>query len=161
MSVPPLDLLGLALYGSLWLGLPLVFFPAPVVLLAYVARMLLLGVGMFCIFAPAHFPNEAVMTSLSQRNAEFVLRQTATTLNFRTGPIGRFLCAGVDFQIEHHLFAGYSHVYYPEISKLVHEFCTRHGYPYRSLGWGEAVLKSLAVFLRPKPLVQKLRHPAA
>jgi fatty acid desaturase len=123
--------------------------------------MLLLSVGMFCIFAPAHFPHEAVVAAPSQRNAEFILRQTATTCNFRTGPIGRFLCAGVDYQIEHHIFCGYSHVYYPAMSELVRAYCERHGYPYRSLGWGEAILKSLIVFLRPKPLVQTLTRPAA
>jgi fatty acid desaturase len=156
-----LDLLGLGLHALLWIGLPLLFFPASVVLLAYLLRLLLLGAGMFAVFAPAHFPHEAVVAAPSQRDAEFVLRQTVTTINFRTGPLGRFLCAGVDFQIEHHLFAGYSHVYYPAMSGLIREFCERHGYPYRTLGWGEALLKSVVVFLSPKPLAQELSRPAA
>ena len=49
-----------------------------------------------------------------------------------------------------------SHVYYPAMSRLVREFCERHGYPYRSLGWDEALLKSLQVFLNPKPVVKEL-----
>jgi fatty acid desaturase len=156
-----IDLGCLAGHGLLWIGLPLLFFPAGTVLLAYFLRVLLLGAGMFAVFAPAHFPHEALMAAPSQRHTEFVLRQTATTVNFRTGPIGRFLCAGVDFQIEHHLFAGFSHVYYPQMSILIREFCERHGYPYHTLGWGEALWKSLVVFLRPKPLVHKLTGPEA
>lgn len=70
--------------------------------------------------------------------------------------IGRFLCAGLDYQIEHHLFPGISHVYYPEISRIVKAYCETHGYRYRTLGWGEAVMKSLGVFYRPKR-VESLR----
>ena len=31
-------------------------------------------------------------------------------------------------------------------------YCERHGYPYRTLGWGEAIWKALLVFYRPKPV---------
>jgi fatty acid desaturase len=73
-------------------------------------------------------------------------------VNFQTGRIGGLLCAGLQYQIEHHLFPGMSHVYYPEASKIVRAYCDRHGYPYRTLGWGEAVWKALLVFYRPKPV---------
>jgi fatty acid desaturase len=85
-----------------------------------------------------------------------VLRQTATTVNFRTGPIGRFLCSGVEYQIEHHLFPRISHVYYPELSPLVEQFCRERNYPYRTLGWFEAIWKSLATFYRLRPVVKNL-----
>jgi linoleoyl-CoA desaturase len=73
-------------------------------------------------------------------------------VNFRTGVIGRLLCAGADYQIEHHLFPGISHVHYPQVSKVVKAYCDAHGYPHRTLGWGEAVMKSLLIFYRPKPV---------
>jgi fatty acid desaturase len=153
-----LDLGALALHLVLWIGLPMLFFPAGAVLLAYVLRMAVLGYVIFAAFAPAHLPEEAAIVDLSQRHADFALRQTATSLNYRTGPLGRLLCAGVEFQIEHHLFPNYSHVYYPAMSRLVREFCERHGYPYRTLGWGEGILKSLLAFARPRPLVKQLQQ---
>jgi fatty acid desaturase len=155
------DLGALTLHLVLFLGLPMLFFPPAQVLLVYVIRFACIGYAMFAAFAPAHFPAEAVIADRSQRRADYALRQTATTVNFRTGPIGRLLCAGVDYQIEHHLFPNHSHVYYPAMSKLVQEFCARHGYPYRTLGWGEGIVKSLLAFAWPKPLVQKLTKKAA
>jgi fatty acid desaturase len=110
----------------------------------------LLGYAFFCVLAPTHFPAEAVCAEKSQRHADILLGQTATTVNFRTGYIGRFLCSGLDYQIEHHLFPSVSHVFYPKMSGLVKECCRRQGYPYRTLGWSEAIWKSCLVFRRPK-----------
>jgi fatty acid desaturase len=124
-------------------------------------RLALVGYAIFAAFAPAHMPEEAAIADISQRGADFVLRQTATSLNFRTGPIGRLLCAGVDYQIEHHLFCNHSHIYYPTMSRLVREFCERHGYPYRTLGWWEGIVKSVKAFASPRPLVHDLRDIAA
>jgi hypothetical protein len=78
------------------------------------------------------------------------------TLNFRTSWLGRFLCSGLEFQIEHHLFPSASHVHLRRMSPLVRAFCEEHGLPHRTLGWGEAVWKSYLVFLRPKPVLRKL-----
>jgi fatty acid desaturase len=155
------DLGALLLHLGLWFGLPMLFFSPAEVLLAYVLRMAFAGYAIFAAFAPAHFPAEAAIADHSQRKADFTLRQTATTVNFRTGPIGRLLCAGVEYQIEHHLFPNHSHVYYPAMSPLVREFCERHGYPYRTLGWGEGILKSLKAFACPRPLVKNLTKETA
>jgi fatty acid desaturase len=152
-----LDLGALVLHVVLWIGLPMLFFPPAAVLGTYFLRMVLAGYAIFAAFAPAHIPVEAAIADISQRKVNFVLRQTATSLNFRTGPLGRLLCAGVDYQIEHHLFCKYSHVYYPAMSRLVREYCERHGYPYRTLGWGEGIVKSVLAFARPRPLTYELQ----
>jgi linoleoyl-CoA desaturase len=123
----------------------------------YITEMVLLGYGMFIAFAPAHFPEEAMFAGQNQRREDFVLRQTATTLNFRTGWFGRLLMSGVEYQIEHHLFAGIPHVYYPKLSPIVQQYCREHGYPYRTLGWGEAVWKALLIFRKPKKVAAELR----
>ncbi|HYO57019.1 acyl-CoA desaturase, partial [Archangium sp.] len=152
------DLLMLLGHTAVWLVIPaLLFGPLPV--LAFTAvRMALLGYAIFIAFAPAHFPAKAVFLDQEGkgraeyfRKADFILLQTATTLNFRTGMLGRLFCAGVDYQIEHHLFPGFSHVYYPRMSRILKRFCEENGYPYRTLGWGEAVWKSLVAFRRLKP----------
>ena len=66
--------------------------------------------------------------------------------------MGRLYCAGVEYQIEHHLFPGMSPTHYPHIAPMVEAFCRRHGYPYRTLGWGEALWKSYLTFWRLKPV---------
>jgi fatty acid desaturase len=150
-----LDLASLLAHYLLFLALPMLFFPVGAVLLAYVLRSVVLGYAAFAAFAPAHYPAGAVHT-FSDEHADFVLRQTATTINFRTGPLGRVLCAGVEYQIEHHLFPGISHVYYPEVSRLVAEFCHCHGYPYRSVSWARGIWESFRTFACPKVAVANL-----
>jgi fatty acid desaturase len=109
---------------------------------------------MFAVFAPGHYPHEARVLAGSERGAaSFWLRQTATTMNFRTGPIGAFVCGGLEYQIEHHLFPGYSHVHYAKMAPHVRAFCDRHGLPYAELGWGRALIACLRPFVTPKPVV--------
>ncbi|WP_224372440.1 acyl-CoA desaturase [Hyalangium versicolor] len=157
------DALMLVGHVALWLVIPSLFFGPLPVLALYAVRVVLLGYAIFVAFAPAHFPEEAAFLDRQDRNrpeyfrrADFILLQTATTLNFRTGFFGRLFCAGVDYQIEHHLFPGYSHVYYPRMSRILKRFCEENGYPYRTLGWWEAIWKSLVVFRRPKPVYPQL-----
>jgi fatty acid desaturase len=137
-----------------FVALPMAWMPAPLALGIYVLHKAALGLGFFAVLAPGHFPGEAACLDASQRKAgHFWLRQTATTIDFRTGPFGRWLCAGLQYQIEHHLFPGLSHVHLPAVSEVVREFCQKHGLPHRTLGWGEAVWKSYRVFFFAKPVV--------
>lgn len=151
-----LDLGLLVLHWATWVGLPMLVFPPLSVIGFYALRMALMGYAMFIGFAPAHFPEEAVAADGREKSADFILRQTATTVNFRTGPFGALLCGGVEYQIEHHLFPLMSPYHYPALSKVVEAFCREYGYPYRTLGWGEATWKSLVAFYRPKRVVAKL-----
>lgn len=145
-----LDLGLLTTHYLLWIGVPALFVGLPTSLALYCLRMALLGYGLFAVLAPAHYPAEAVMIPKDKAPRDFILAQTATTINYRTGLVGGFLCSGLQYQIEHHLFPGYSHTHYRRMSPLVREFCERHGYPYRSYGWGEALWKVLKIFYTPK-----------
>lgn len=153
-----LDLATLAAHWGTWLFLPMLFIAPLEAAGLYVVRMVLMGYAMFIAFAPAHFPEEAVAAEADQKTTDFLLRQTATTVNFRTGRFGALLCNGVEYQIEHHLFPWISPYHYPELSKIVSAFCRQHGYPYRTLGWWEGVWKSLVVFYRPKPVLPRLEE---
>lgn len=150
------DLGTLLLHWATFVFLPMLVFPPLSVLGFYALRMALMGYAMFVGFAPAHFPEEAAAAVGAEKSADFILRQTATTVNFRTGPLGALLCGGVEYQIEHHLFPSISPRHYPELSKIVKAFCEEHGYPYRTLGWWEATWKSLVVFYRPKRVLPRL-----
>lgn len=152
-----LDLGALVLHLLVWVGLPMLFF-APIDVIAFnLVRLTLMSYAMFTLFAPAHFPAEAAMLPLEAVPSDILLLQALTTVNFRPGWLGRLLCAGVDYQIEHHLFPSISHVHYPKVSPLVRAYCEKHGYPYRTFGWWEAIWKSLVTFYRPKPLYPQSR----
>ena len=151
-----MDALGLVLHWVVWVIIPALFYPLLYVVLFHVAHRDLFGVAMFVMFAPAHYPAEAVAVDTSELKKDPLLLQTAATVNFRTGMVGRLYCAGVEYQIEHHLFPGMSHTHYPRIAPMVQAFCHRHGYPYRTLGWGEALWKSYLTFWRPKPVLTNL-----
>jgi linoleoyl-CoA desaturase len=154
------DLGVLVAHYSLFLLVPLAWFPAGSVVGFFVLRGALLGYAVFSTAAPAHFPAEASFLSSEgyrdraayRKHSDYLLLQTVTTINFRSGWFGRFLCCGSDFQIEHHLFPGISHVYYPRMSPILRSFCEVNGYPYRTIGWVEGIGKSLAVFRDPKPV---------
>ena len=143
-----------------WLVLPLILFAPAGVLGFYLARGALLGYAVFVTSLPAHFPAEARFLSLEghstrgeyRQHSDYVLLQTATTVNYRAGFIGEWLCSGIQYQIEHHLFPGISHVHYPKMSPVLRQFCEENGYPYRTLGWGEGLWKGMMVFKNPKPV---------
>jgi fatty acid desaturase len=147
-----LDLALLILHNIFWVLLPMAFLPAQDVLLFTVARFALMSYGMFALFAPAHFPAEALMLEPGVADDDWVAAQTLTAVNFRTGWLGRLLCGGVEYQIEHHLLPTISPSHYPVLSKRVRAFCEANGYPYRTLGWGEAIWKSFAALMNPKPV---------
>lgn len=146
-----LDAAVMVLHNIVWFVIPSFYFPVGQVIAFNLIRIGLLGYPLFCVLAPGHYPAEAAVIG---READWqqdrVFLQTATTINFRTGFYGRLLCSGLEYQIEHHLFPGYSHVYYRQMSPLVRAFCEQHGYPYRVLSWPEAIWSTLRIFYRPK-----------
>jgi fatty acid desaturase len=149
-----IDLVALLGYWVAWFVIPCLLFPASNVFLFNFFKVMLQGYGLFFVLAPAHLPSMAVCVQPDGESPDLVLRQTAATVNFRTGPYGRFLCAGLDYQIEHHLFPDISHVYYPRMSAMVERYCRERGYPYRRLGWGRAIVETFRVLRKPKPVLE-------
>jgi len=137
-----------------WVAVPALWFPLPDVVGFYLLRIGLLGYAMFAVFAPGHYPAEAARVELPAARSDLALLQTSTTLNFRGGWLARLFCSGLDYQIEHHLFPGIPHTQYRKMSPLVRRFCEEQGLPYRSLPWGEALLKSWMVLRNPQPVTR-------
>jgi fatty acid desaturase len=154
-----LDLSVLLAHVAVWIVVPCLLTSVGEGLLLYALRIGLVGHAMFFAFAPAHFPAEAQHVETAAADADFVMRQTQTTVNFRTGRLGALACNGVEYQIEHHLFPGLCHVHYPAVAPFVRRFCEAHGYPYRTLGWGEAIVRSYAALFHPRP-IRPLAAPA-
>lgn len=157
------DLIVMSLHLLAWFVIPSFFFPVTHVIGFNLLRIGLLGYPLYCILAPGHYPEKAFCIAKGAWKKDFVLLQTATTINFRTGFLGGLVCSGLQYQIEHHLFPGYSHIYYKRMSPLVQEFCAQNGYPYRMYGWAEAVLQTFRIFGKPKHVyrdIDELREAA-
>ena len=155
-----IDLGCMMLYWVLWVIVPAMFLPLEHVFLAQVVRIAALGYPLFAVLAPAHYPHEAGCVTKGAWPKDFLGLQTATTVNFRTGILGSFACSGLQYQIEHHLFPSYSHIYYPKMAPYVRRFCEARGFPYRTIGWAEGLWKVLLIFARPKveaPDLESLR----
>jgi fatty acid desaturase len=136
----------MVLHYAVWFGVPLLFWLFAAVAALYILRTILLGYAMYAILAPGHFPAEAQRTTDQARDrADFFTLQTAATVSFRTGLLGRFLCSGLEYQVEHHLFPNISHVHYPQVSAAVQAFCNEYGFAYRSHSWATALWKSWVV----------------
>jgi linoleoyl-CoA desaturase len=155
-----IDLGAIVLHYLVWIGVPLLLQPWPAVVGFYILRNVLLGYAMYAILAPGHFPAEAQRTTAEARNGtDFFSAQTAGTVSFRTGWLGRFLCSGLEYQVEHHLFPNISHVYYPQVSVAVQAFCAERGLPYRSYSWPMALWKSWEVLRYPQQVVGRSAPP--
>jgi fatty acid desaturase len=153
-----IDAGALVMHLVLWVGIPLLFLPLPAVAAFYLLRNVLLGYAMYAILAPGHFPADAQRTTEEVRHGtDFYEVQTEGTVSFRTGWLGRFLCSGLDYQVEHHLFPNISHVHYPEVSKAVQAFCAQQGLSYHSYSWGVALWKSWQVLRVPQQVVGEVR----
>jgi len=151
------DLGMMVLHWLVWVVLPMAVWTPRGVVALYVVRMSLVGYGMFIAAAPAHYPAAAAyLDRESAESVDFLLHQTAVTVDFPTGWLGYLFYSGADYQIEHHLFPEISHVYYRRMQPDVEAFCRRHGYPYRRLGWVEAVWKSYRTLISPKPVAHSL-----
>lgn len=146
------DLSGVAASLALWFLLPLLFATPLEILVFNAVRLVGLSLVFFVVFAPAHLPHEAVYYA-NGAQPHFLARQAETTLNFRAGAVARFFIAGLDRQIEHHLFPGISHVRLSRMTPIVRRFFAEHGLPYRELGWGEALVKCVRVGFQPKAAI--------
>jgi linoleoyl-CoA desaturase len=95
-----------------------------------------LGVVLSTVFQLAHTVPEAEFHAASDVGghlpAGWAEHQVRATVDF--APSSRVLAwylGGLNFQIEHHLFAGVCHVHYPALAAVVEETCRQHGVPYR------------------------------
>lgn len=148
-----IDLGCLAAHWLLWLALPVCWLPPQTALALYALRVVVMGLALFAILAPGHFPAEAQVFSPTLAKELGIARvQILGTVNFRTGPVGRLLCSGLEHQIEHHLFPTLSHVHYRTLAPHLRALCAEVQLPYRELGWFEAIAASYKVFFVPKRL---------
>ncbi|MTI21829.1 acyl-CoA desaturase [Fulvivirga sp. RKSG066] len=125
-----------ALYYALFIVVPLVVLDITwwQFLIGFVSMHLAEGFVLGLVFQLAHvvegmsFPEPDTEGKLEE---SWAVHQMRTTANFsRKSPMAKFLCGGLNFQIEHHLFPNICHVHYPEISKIVERTAKKYDIPY-------------------------------
>lgn len=101
-------------------------------IVASLLRNLWFYVTIFC----GHFPDGAEKFTLAsldnEDRAHWYLRQLLGTANFDAGPVMAFLCGGLCYQIEHHLFPDLPCNRYPEIAVRVRAVCEKYDLPYNT-----------------------------
>lgn len=68
-----------------------------------------------------HINSDNIDNNTDQR--DFCKNQIESSTDYRVNPVTRFLCFGLQDQIEHHLFPGISHEHYDLIRPIVVKFC--------------------------------------
>jgi linoleoyl-CoA desaturase len=132
------ELVGFVLGKLIFIGwtvaLPLLVYPWWMVLLAYLAVVMVLGLVMATTFQLAHCVEEASFAApqdLTDHSRAWAVHQIETTVDFC--PHNRALTwvlGGLNFQIEHHLFPRLPHTVYPQIARIVRGCAERHGVRY-------------------------------
>lgn len=124
------------LYYFLFIVLPLIFIDIPwwQFLIGFVCMHLAEGLVLGLVFQLAHVvegPAFPVPGNEGDISASWAVHQMNTTSNFaRKSFLAKFLCGGLNFQIEHHLFPNVCHVHYPVISRLVEATAKDYNIPY-------------------------------
>ena len=78
----------------------------------------------------SHIQHECILINTEQKN-DFLYNQVSSSMNYRTDdPITRFLCFGLDIQIEHHLFPNIPHSSLRQIQHIVSDYSNKQNIPY-------------------------------
>ena len=122
-------------YFGYMLILPMFFHPVLYVLLGFLGVHIVLGFTLSIVFQLAHtvqgnaFPEPTEPTGVIEN--EWAIHQVETTANFATkNKLVTWYLGGLNFQIEHHLFAKICHIHYPAISEIVQKTCREFSIPY-------------------------------
>lgn len=124
-----------SLYIFLYLGLPIIMLGWLYTLVGFLIMGMVTGLSISIVFQLAHvvegtqFPKPQAETNKIPH--EWAIHQVSTTANFSTqNKLISWFLGGLNFQVEHHLFPGISHVHYPQINKLVKETCQEFNVSY-------------------------------
>ena len=129
---------------------PAVFILIPIIVggfwqwvIGYIIVMFTCSLFIAVIFQMAHVVEEVDMPTVAEADEiKRTLHQISTTANFGTrSTVLNWICGGLNFQVEHHLWPTISHVHYPALNKILKEKCkkfniTYHEFP--TLGAGIA-----------------------
>ncbi|WP_194774460.1 fatty acid desaturase family protein [Pararhodonellum marinum] len=142
------------LYYVLYIVLPLVLMDITwwQFLIGFLAMNLAEGLVLGLVFQLAHLVEGPVLPEPEpHENIEeaWAQHQMRTTANFsRNSRLATFLCGGLNYQVEHHLFPKICHIHYPAISEIVKETAEEFDLPYHENATFFTALKSHYMFLK-------------
>lgn len=158
-------ILGKLVWFTLAFVVPSFFFPIPWVIATYFLFSIVLGLVMAVVFQLAHCVEEAHFPPVPQdmkMETDWATHQLMTTVDFgRDNRLLSWYIGGLNFQVEHHLFPGISHIHYPAISKIVEQTCVEYGIPYLSQPTFLGGIRSHYRHLRAMGRAPELAAPAA
>lgn len=121
-------------------------------LIGYLAMNFAEGLVLGLVFQLAHLvedTHQVVPKEGESIEESWAAHQLRTTANFsRKSGIATFLCGGLNFQVEHHLFPKICHIHYPEISEIVKNTAHEFDLPYHENESFASALKSHYNFLK-------------
>jgi linoleoyl-CoA desaturase len=90
----------------------------------------LTGLLFLSIAQLSHIQHECIQINTENKN-DFLYNQVSSSMNYRTDDfITRFICFGLDIQIEHHLFPNIPHSSLRQIQHVVRGYCEKNDVPY-------------------------------
>jgi len=121
---------------SVFLVIPMIYAGVVETIVGYLLITFVLGLVISVVFQLAHIVEGTEFVTPQndesvQVESEWAIHQIKTTANFATrNPLVNWLLGGLNFQVEHHLFPGVSHVHYPEINRILKRTCTEFNVKY-------------------------------
>jgi len=104
-------------------------------LTGYLVMHYVAGLTLALVFQVAHVTeeNEFPLPTEGVLENNFIEHQLRTTMNFAmNNKFISYVVGGLNFQVEHHLFPGISHIHYPQISKIVASTAKEFNMPYNA-----------------------------
>jgi linoleoyl-CoA desaturase len=143
---------GKLVFVTLAFVVPLMFHPLWAVASVYTVTAVVVGIVLSAVFQLAHCVEHAdfpIGRVAGQIDNAWAVHQVETSVDFaRHSRAACWLLGGLNFQIEHHLFARICHVNYPAIAALVEETCKEFGIRYNYNKTFFAALRSHYYWLR-------------
>ena len=112
--------------------LPALLHPSWALVGIWAIALFTLGNVLAFVFQLAHCVGEADFVRRDEVGGEWMRHQIATTVDFApANALLSWYLGGLNFQVEHHLFARVCHVHYPALARIVAETCRAHRITYR------------------------------
>lgn len=125
-----------ALYYFMFLVLPFMVVDLPwyFILLGFILLHFVEGMTLAIVFQLAHVVEGAEFPEPNEEGKvkdSWAIHQLRTTANFaRNSKLANFICGGLNFQIEHHLFPAICHIHYTKLAPIVQSTAREYGLPY-------------------------------
>ncbi len=135
-------------YAGLTIALPLIFVDILwwQTILGFLMMHFITGMILALIFQPAHVLEDTSFFAAQPDGSienNWAIHQMKTTSNFADGSVVlSWFIGGLNYQIEHHLFANICHVHYKNLSPIVKEVAEKYNVPYHQQKTFFSALKS-------------------